>query len=343
MSEPSKHDWSALYQAAIAFQQAAPWDLMTNEDLFAVENPDDGEMGYCSVLGSAALEFGLGVFLGAEGYDRYAGLIAHEVDPEDLEEALMTRSISLLYADRENLGKQDRDMIRSLGLRFRGRNAWPLFQSQQPGYAPWFLDKGEMLFLTTAIEQALAVADEIRSGRLDPLERESENLVLARYHRGGRWHEEWRKLPDRRNTPEHASQGINAVEQAELHLLRKRAGRLSGRWELDIFILPTPIGQAPERPYYPLCFLAMERQEGLIVGTSTTEPWLDLSQKQDQVVSMLTKAKHLPAEVRVTSHKVREVVEPITNILGIKLRVGAVPMLEETKASLYRYLLTGEA
>lgn len=59
MNEPAKGNWSALYQAAIAFQQAAPWECMDNEDLFAVENPDDGEVGYCSILGSGGEEFDL--------------------------------------------------------------------------------------------------------------------------------------------------------------------------------------------------------------------------------------------------------------------------------------------
>lgn len=76
MNKPSKEDWSALYQAAIAFQRAAPWEWMSSEDLFAIENPDDSEMGYCSVLGSGGEEFGVGMFVGEDGYERCARLIA---------------------------------------------------------------------------------------------------------------------------------------------------------------------------------------------------------------------------------------------------------------------------
>ena len=43
MNQPGKSDWATLYQAAITFKEATPWDWMDNEELFAVENPDDGE------------------------------------------------------------------------------------------------------------------------------------------------------------------------------------------------------------------------------------------------------------------------------------------------------------
>ena len=38
--------WQALYQAAAAFRDLAPWAWMTDRDLFAVEDPATGEVGY---------------------------------------------------------------------------------------------------------------------------------------------------------------------------------------------------------------------------------------------------------------------------------------------------------
>ena len=338
MNEPTKGNWSALYQAAIAFQQAAPWEWMDNEDLFAVENPDDGEVGYCSILGSGGEEFGLGMFVGEDGYDRYAKLIAEEVEPENLEESMMMRGISMLFVDRDVLQKKDREVIRSLGLRFRGRNAWPFFRSQRPGYVPWFLEKAEVLFFTTAIQQALVVADEVRGGKLDLLKGEPENLILTRLYRDAKWHEEWRKAPKLGQEQETHAENIDLVKEAELHMLGGRAGALSGRWELDIFALPMPIGPRSERPHFPLCFLAVETKLGLILGANLTEPWLTFSEKQDEVIQILRKANQLPLEIRVKSDKVKRIVEPITRVLGIKLRVGSLPMLEQAKASLDEHL-----
>jgi hypothetical protein len=310
---------------------------MDDEDLFAVENPDGGEMSYCSILGSGGEEFGLGMFVGEDGYDRYAKLMAEEVDLEDFEESMMMRSISMLFVDRDTLQKKDRGIIRSLDLRFRGRNAWPFFRSQQPGYVPWFLEKGESVFLTAAIQQSLVVADEVRGGELDLSKGEPRKLVLARYYRSGKWHEEWRKVPTLSQGQEPHAENIEAVKEAGLHLLRGRVGGLSGCWEIDIFALPMPIGQVPERPHFPICFLAVEAKLGLVLGANLTEPWLSLSQKQDEVIQMLRKANQLPREIRVKSDKVRQIMQPITSVLGIKLQVGPLPMLEQAKSSLYEH------
>jgi len=128
------------------------------------------------------------------------------------------------------------------------------------------------------------------------------------------------------------------VKQAELHLLRNQASKLGGCWELDIFALPISIGEATERPHFPICFLAVEGKLGLILGANLTEPWLNLSQKRDEVIQILTKANQLPAEIRIKSHKIQEIIEPITSILGIKLQVASLPVLEQAKADLYEHL-----
>jgi len=339
VTEPNRDDWAALYQAAIAFQQTAPWEWVDNEALFAIENPDDGEVGYSTILGSGGEEFGLGMFLGDHGYGRYVRLIEDETEAEDFEEDIMVRSLLMLLVDRDVLHKRDREVFRSLGLRFRGRNAWPFFRSQQPGYAPWFLDKREAIFLTAAIQQALIVADEVRNGELDLLEGEAENLVLTRYYRGGEWKEEWRSAPILSQGKETYVESIDTVKEAELYLLRDKAGEHSGCWELDIFMLPVPIGSASEKPHFPICFLAVERKLGLIVGTNLTDPWLSLSGKQDEVIQILKNAKQLPGEMRVASNKVKRIVEPITNTLGIKLRVTSLSVLQKVKVGLLERFL----
>ena len=94
---------------------------------------------------------------------------------------------------------------------------------------------------------------------------------------------------------------------------------------------------AGETPHFPICFLAVETKLGLVLDTNLTEPWLTFSEKQGEVIQILRKAKQLPREIRVKSDKVRRIVEPITSILGIKLRVTSLPMLEQARGSLYEH------
>lgn len=79
-------------------------------------------------------------------------------------------------------------------------------------------------------------------------------------------------------------------------------------------------------------------KQGLIIDSQMAEPWITLSQKRDAIIQILKKARQLPRNIRVKSEQVREILEPITSNLGISLRMGSLPLLEEAKASLRNYL-----
>ena len=182
METPTNDTWAALYEAAVAFRDTTPWHWMEVVEVFAVENPIDGEVGYCNVIGGGGEEFGLCMFLGAEGFAGYLSLMDGEVDPETFEASTMIRALTASFEDRRVLEKQDLAVIRSLGLRFRGRNTWPYFRSQSPGYVPWFLSEDEALFLTTALQQAAEMCLRVRDEGLDLLRGDADGLILTRYY-----------------------------------------------------------------------------------------------------------------------------------------------------------------
>jgi hypothetical protein len=199
------------------------------------------------------------------------------------------------------------------------------------------LEKEEALFFTTAIHQALVIARQVRNGELDLSEREPENFVFTRCYRDGRWLGEWNKAPAPARRREAHAKNIHAIKAAELHLLSSRASKVSETWELDIFVLPIAIRpSAFERPYFPSCFLVVEKNQGLVLDSNLTEPWLTVTEKQDEVIKILKNTKRLPHEIRGKSGKIKEIVEPITTLLGINLRVSPLPMLEQAKESLCR-------
>ena len=339
MENPSLEEWVKLFKITERFKEVSPWQWIASEYIFAVVNPQDGEIGYCSILGNGEDEFGLGIFLGEKGYERYLSIISSEPGVDDYFDSIMTPLLSLLFADRQDMQKQDLEIIRSLGLKFRGRNSWPQFRSQRPGYAPWFLEKEEALFLTIALEQSLMIADRVRNSNLDLYEKVDEDRILTRYYSNGEWREEWRQPEmSQQRTSKSEETTADIVNEAELILIRDSSGKPQGSWELDIFIFPVPIGPLPSRPYFPLCFLTVERQQGIIIDTQMIEPWATVSQQRDVIVQILRKAEQLPRNIHVGSPRVAGILEPITRSLGIDLHMGAIPMLEECKQSLDDYL-----
>jgi len=107
---------------------------------------------------------------------------------------LETPMLQASFENRNELHKKDREIIKSLGLKFRGRYAWPMFRSYRPGYFPWFLTSEEARFLTWRLEQGLEMALRFRD---DPsiLEPPDKGSYLVRVPRKEGdaiiWEDQW--------------------------------------------------------------------------------------------------------------------------------------------------------
>ncbi len=152
-STPTLQEWRELYAAAVEFKKIEAWTWMVDDQVFGVQNPANEEIGYCCVMGNLGEFFGLGVYLGEEGLEGYRAIQSGKVARAD---TLFTQDCLVAsFEDRQMLDPQDLKVIKQLGLKFRGRNAWPTFRSHVPGYYPWYLGKGEAQFLRTALQQAI--------------------------------------------------------------------------------------------------------------------------------------------------------------------------------------------
>lgn len=221
---------------------------MDDSDLFAVRDPETGEVGYCSIMGGIGEVFALSMFLGTQGLEGYHKLLAGELKPSDLKTITLMRCLLASFEDRSSLDRRDLAVIRELGLEFRGRHAWPQFRSFQPSYAPWYLTGPKARFLTIVLEQAVDVAARVRKG-LDLFEGVDEDLVLVReWHKASnRWQDGWHQLPP----PPPAPQPVDTFDESRLRQLREALGIPKGTWQVDLFPLPARIDEPGQRPYYP--------------------------------------------------------------------------------------------
>jgi len=71
---PTIQDWKNLFDAALKFKKIAPWQWMWDSDIFGVQNPANGEIGYCCIMGAAKEIYALAVYQGSEGLESYLRL-----------------------------------------------------------------------------------------------------------------------------------------------------------------------------------------------------------------------------------------------------------------------------
>ncbi|HID87642.1 MAG TPA: hypothetical protein EYP55_09750 [Anaerolineae bacterium] len=341
---PTKTDWQALYQAAIAFKEIEAWTWMYDSDVFGVQDPVTGEIGYCCVMGALGEVFALAVYLGTEGLESYLRVASGPPSSpfEALETALLQRCLVASFANREELSKEDRQVIKRLGLKFRGRNEWPLFRSYRPAYHPWYLTADEARFLTLALQQAREVCLRFEE---DPALFDPPNgdlwfvRVPEETEEGLSWRDAWLKPAPL------AEKELPTVPIDELRLarLRKAAQLMQAAWEMDVFLSPTPVqDKRGERPYYPYVLMSVDHASGFIFGTDLVSPETYLAELPERFLALAERLNMLPAEIWVQKEEALELLEPITSRLGIELYlVDWLESLENARSAMWEFLGRG--
>jgi hypothetical protein len=337
---PSMQEWSNLYQAAIEFKKIECWDWMEDSDLFGVQNPETGEIGYCCVLGGIGEFFGLAVYLGSKGLEGYLKIRSGEISPEDFDTMHSQDCLMASFDDRKFLKKPDLQIIKSLQLSFRGSNAWPLFRRYEPGYEPWYINRQEAIFLTLALEQAKDIALRFKTNieLLDPpIEGRYLVRVPNREKEGLAWRDEWLKP-----TPFEKKEPIGpSVDEIRLKRIKKAALQSHAVLETDFFYPPFVITEG-EKPYFPYLLLCVDHRSGLILKhhiASHEGYWTDF---QNQILNLMEGIKSFPKEIWVKKEECYKLLEPIASELGIKLSlVENLPALEDAKEVMQNTFLSG--
>jgi hypothetical protein len=337
---PTLEEWRSLYQAASRVKEMAPWKWMEESDLFGVQNPETNEFGFISVMGMAGEHYAIALYLGPEGLYGFWGL--EDAGPFAVaEQVLEIPQLQASFEDRDMLRKQDRAIIKDLGLKFRGRQAWPLFRSYRPGFFPWFLNGEEVRFLTHALEQTLDVAPRFQE---DPtlLESTDEDVYLVRVPQQQEgslaWHDRMMRVP-----PPEPSQIQIAMDMEALQAL-KRLPPSQSEVEIDFFKLPEPVREGSERPMYPYMLLMVEKQSGAVIGHELLTPAPSLEEMWGaiplELVYQLASIGMVPKVVRVRSDLLLQLLQPLAGELRFKLKQSPeLPTLDPAVQFLFQRFL----
>ena len=334
---PSIQEWKDLYEATIQFKKMKCWDWMWDTDIFGVQNPVTGEIGYCCVMGGAGEHFALAVYQGSEGLNGYLTLQSGEKYPSLQDILSLQKLLMASFEDRELLQKEDIQLLKKFDLKFSGPDSWPLFRSYRPGYHPWYLTSEEARYLTLCLWQSIDVALRFKDnpGMLTP---PTENRYLVRVSKkdktGLSWRDEWMEpLPLQKGEII-----VEPIDEVRLEKIKRRIPNRQGVWEIDYFYYPGPIRDKEERPYYPYITLWVDQHSGFILSYDLAKPAECMDEFQGQFLKLVENRKILPQEILVKKEETFKLLKPIASELGITLRrVGKLKMLEEAQASMYEF------
>lgn len=335
-ARPCETTWRRLYEAAIAFRETACWNWMSDSDIFGVKDPTTGETGYCCVLGAGGEVLGMAVYPGTPGLEGYLKLLSSETGPRDPDFLFIHRCLTADFNDRDELDKADRDVIRSLGLKFRGRNAWPQFRSYLPGYFPWYLTEAEARFLALALEQGLYVCLRFRDNpSLLSSGRGGAYLVRTAGEKEGQlvWEDEW--LEPEPFQKERLS--FEPLDEARLARIKETLKPHDQIWEGDFFHLNNPVKEEG-RPFYPRLFVWADVGSGLLLSQDMKHPDDPITMLRESLISAAEKNGFLPSEIRVRRQEAYELISPLAASLKLRLiKARALPSIDQFRCMLSDY------
>ncbi len=335
--EPSLEEWRPLYEAAIRFKEARPWEWMTDDQIFGVENPETGEVGYVCVTGMLGEHFSLSLYLGTDGLYGLLTLAFDSTASPDL--ILQLPLLQASFEDRNTLRKRDREVVKQLGLRFRGRNAWPMFRSYRPGYEPWYLTAAEARFLHWGLEQGLEVALRLKEDPDLLPDLDEEELLVRHPIRREDGTLEWEDVV--RPMPEPEPKSISLRLDGELTDRLFSLPRSDAHFEADLFFFPGAVREKRgERPYFPYALVLVDAASGFVLGVELISPIPSLEEAWGKaftaLAALIVRAGVLPSQMTIRSSVLFETFQPLAKDLGIRLvRREHLPALDMVRDALF--------
>jgi hypothetical protein len=336
---PTLKQWKDVYRAAVEFRNLRPWSWMRDSEVFGVQNPTNGEIGYCSVIGELGECRGLVVYLGREGLDTYLRMESGRISSESDELLLTQRCLLASFEPKRELATSDLKLIQRIGLKQgRERGLWPMLRSYHPGYYPWYLNKEEVYFLTLALKQAAVVC---LNRKQNPflLVPPQNGYYLVRVFKEEKWRDEWKKpAPQKRKRVV-----ALPIEEERLRGIEQMP-RKDWIWEGDFFhFIPIPIQEdKSRRPFFPLLFLWSDQQSRFVFHFDITDPSQGADRLYQGFLSSAEKVRTLPQEIWVQKREAVKILEPLAKRLGIRLKqVRRLRAIEDARESLTEFIISG--
>ncbi len=268
--EATLEQWMALFERAIVFRDAAPWEYLWDQDLFAVVEPNGGRVGYCSVTGRNGEHFSLGIYLGGRGYKGFCDVLDGDPDLSRMDYITKGLDLDYLTVSFEELAETSPWSIRKakeLGLEFAGPQMRPDFSRREPGWEPWIPDGQDICFLTQCLELSLPLIERFRHDPAVLHGPTRKGQVLTLYQdANATWQECWNKY----EPPPEVHVSAPEEEIAQLQGRKKQRGLIV---EVAHAILPGLVRESEtERGFYPRSLLLTDHKTGMALTVESMGP-----------------------------------------------------------------------
>ena len=335
-AEATNAEWKRLYEAATRIRELAPWELLWDIDIIGIRVGDEPENTvFYSILGKGGDCYGITVYEGYEAFNSFLLLTMQERMNLSVEYAMFNQmNLTCYWGNREELTTKQREIIKELGYKYRGKNHWLYFLSCEPGYYPYNLDRDEVARMTEHMEN-LEMAFTCYKETDIHIDFDKGNMFSFVYSADRKtWHYGEEPLP-------FTSYNFGNLVITDEELLGELAKAPKGQISLEADVRPMGAAVSDKKynkPVNPFMSILAEANTGMIITCDMNVPDEDASVGlAEALVGFILKAG-APKEIRVSNVIVEAALMQICEICKIKLRrVKELKGIDEFWITMRRY------
>lgn len=314
MEEEILEKWKKIYSYAQLIATYEPWELFEEENTFALVPKGTRNEHYFSFLAKSSGQCGIASYPSGNAYvsaqNRLHGGNSKREPLFDLQDAVI-----LLWGDREDVSKENYELIKSLEFKFHGRGAWLHFQEYRVGYVPRQVqeldldrlldDLGNLWMMVRAIcEEELKTNFDNREAVVRFYSEKDELYYTGSFPIN---------LPKKISYPE-------IVMQESVNLQELRDKRCRGSIALDWSYLSASYREDGEN-IIPRLLLAVDVKSGVILDTQKLSPADDPCAALFDMISHISWNYAKPATIEICDAEIESIIADFCKKVGIRLVV----------------------
>lgn len=317
--------WNEFYRVAEIMKATAPWKYVYSDCIFTIMLGEPESVFFCSVLGAEGDCYGVAVYEGERGLYDLSRLLSE--DSVESTNYIMGdhNCLTLYWGDRDEVPPEQKNMIRRLGLKFRGNGNWPYALRHESRYAPITPGAGDIARLTDVLKNLIMSVRGLAEGRLGS-QWEPDRTLWRRYDpKTECWQMGWAPMPEAPNCVP-----VITIKDELLKARLKKAPRTRMKVMMDLLYLnANVVEKRGERPIHPLLFCVADEESGMIVDNAL------LSSDHNEVDAVLNgfisfvENYGRMQQIRARNPLIIAALSDLCKTCGVKLKETALPEMDE--------------
>lgn len=335
ITEENRQIWADLYRAAEMYRDLKPWEWLYDSDLFGVQDPVTGKIGYCCALGNLGEHIALNVYMGPEGLSSYYEMLEFGED-DPMMAGLRQNCLVVSFENRDFLSEDDRKQIKELGLKYRGANQWVMAREYAPGWFPWYISDEQAVYLTHALRQSVDVALRAEDNP-DMLQFDEENVLVRvpkQTAEGLIWEDKIMDVPE-------IDFDIALKPNPAVWARTKKLKQEKGAMLMSLSYAPGPVrDDTKSRPFFPVMAFILAHPSKMIVAHEMFRPDdIELQLQNWMADVFINSFKAIPKQIVLPNGFAAALLEDIAEELDIELLLNPdEPAFEEVLEMMFRFL-----